>query len=62
MVLMREQMSYAGPCADSFDASDMSEEEKLAFANQCHVDFPCQVSWAAEEEILRMAVFRPGRL
>ena len=48
----------AGPCASSFDASDMSEEEKLAFANQCHVDFPCQVSWAVKA---RDVAFARGR-
>ena len=37
-------MSYtiSGPCAAEADLSDMSVEQKLAYANFCSVSFPCQ--------------------
>jgi CPW-WPC domain-containing protein len=34
--------NYSGPCASFHDLSDMSAEEKLAFAQQCGITFPCQ--------------------
>jgi CPW-WPC domain-containing protein len=35
---------YSGPCVSIYDPSDMSQEEKLAFADQCKVAFQCQAS------------------
>ena len=33
-----------GSCVTKMDLSSMSDEEKLAYANVCHVVFPCQTS------------------
>lgn len=34
--------AYSGPCAAEADLSEMSVEQKLAYANFCSVRFPCQ--------------------
>jgi CPW-WPC domain-containing protein len=34
--------SYKGPCAAEADLTEMSAEQKLAFASSCSVAFPCQ--------------------
>lgn len=40
--------AYAGRCAAEADFSEMSIEQKMAFANLCSVAFPCQESCAQD--------------
>ena len=43
---MRSSYMYwyeTGACAGKADLSDMTVEQKTAFASYCSVDFPCQV-------------------
>merc|ERR1711972_127359 len=41
-VLCFANADYAGGCSSEADLSEMSAEQKMAFANACAVEFPCQ--------------------
>jgi len=47
-VLCMAGETYTGRCAAEADLSDMSVEQKLAFANYCAVAFPCQEDCAQD--------------
>ena len=39
---VKVQLIPQGPCSSVYDPSDKSAEEKLAFADMCEIEFPCQ--------------------